>query len=216
MSIEISTEIRLSSSHYFAAAHAKDLIVLHHTAGASARSTVEYWRSTPERIGTAYIVERDGTIYEVFPPECWAYHLGIKGTSALDRRSIGIEIASEGALVEHGGQLCCFGAQPFTGEVFDCGADFRGYKYFAAYTPAALSSVLALVDHLLSLYSIPRQTPVDHFGADLAGYRDFQGVLAHSHLRADKTDVHPGFPWEALVRRCRLATVTENSAAAIA
>ena len=214
--LKISTELRLPGDQYFPATQPKNLIVLHHTVGGSARSTFDFWRSSPERIGTAYIVERDGNIYEVFPPDAWAYHLGIKGTSALDRRSIGIEIASEGALVEHEGQLCCFGARPFSGDIYDHGCDFRGYQYFAAYTPAALSSVLALVEHLLSLYSIPRQTPADHLTADLAAYRDFQGVLSHSHLRPDKTDVHPGFPWDVLARRCQLKMVATLSAAAIA
>ena len=50
----------------------------------------------PNRIATAYIVERDGTIFEVFDPRHWAFHLGLKGSQGqVDRRSIGIEIASE-------------------------------------------------------------------------------------------------------------------------
>jgi N-acetyl-anhydromuramyl-L-alanine amidase AmpD len=214
--MKISTELRLPGDQYFANTQTKNLIVLHHTVGGTARSTLEYWRTNPERIGTAFIIERDGTIFEVFPPDAWAYHLGIKGTSAIDRRSIGIEIASEGALRESDGKLFAFGDTPYSGDAYDHRADFRGYQYFAAYTSAALASVLALVDHLHSVYSIPRQTPADHLTADLAAYCDFQGVLSHSHLRPDKTDVHPGFPWEALARRCQLKTLASLSAAAIA
>jgi N-acetyl-anhydromuramyl-L-alanine amidase AmpD len=214
--MKIVTELRLPADQYFANGQTKNLIVLHHTVGGSARSTFDYWRTNPERIGTAYLVERDGTIYEVFPPAGWAYHLGIKGTSAIERRSIGIEIASEGALAVRDGKLFSFGDRVYNGDAYDHGNDFRGYQYFAAYTPAALSSVLTLVDHLLSIYSIPRQTPADHLDADLAAYRDFQGVLAHSQLRPDKTDVHPGFPWDALARRCQLKMVASLSAAAIA
>ena len=68
----------------------------------------------------------------------------------------------------------------------------------------ALESVFKLVDHLLTLYSIPRQTPADHLGVDPQSYREFRGVLGHHQLRPDKTDVHPGFPWDELMARCHL------------
>lgn len=76
--MNVCTDLRLPVDQYFNETPKKDLIVLHHTVGGSAKSTFDYWRTDPEHIGTAYIVERDGTIYEVFSPECWAYHLGLK------------------------------------------------------------------------------------------------------------------------------------------
>jgi N-acetyl-anhydromuramyl-L-alanine amidase AmpD len=218
--LKISTELRLESDQYIPTREHKDLIVLHHTVGGTAQSTVDYWRSTPERIGTAYIVDRDGTVFEVFPPGCWARHLGLKGTSALDRRSIGIEIASEGALLEERGRLYAFGrvapATQYTGPVFDFGSSYRGYRYFAQYTPAALAAVAALVERLLTIYSIPRHTPADHIRADLAAYTDYRGVLAHCHLRPDKTDVHPGFGWNELVASCQLEMTGTRAAVAVA
>src|SRR5437868_10376792 len=65
--MHISTDLRLPATEFFNAAQTKDLIVLHHTVGGSAKSTFDYWRTDPQHIGTAYIVERDGTIFEVFP-----------------------------------------------------------------------------------------------------------------------------------------------------
>src|SRR5919109_600338 len=109
--MNVSLEWRLGAAEYFAHSHPKDLVVLHHTVGASARSTFESWRTDGKRIATAYIVERDGAIYEIFPPECWAYHIGVKGRRELDRRSIGIEIASEGALECRAGQYFAFGRE---------------------------------------------------------------------------------------------------------
>jgi len=70
--------------------------VLHFTAGQSARNAFGTWRRDAQRIGTACLVDVDGTVYEVFPPTQWAFHLGIAGTSRHDRRSIGIEIATSG------------------------------------------------------------------------------------------------------------------------
>ena len=49
----------------------------------------------PARIATAYLVDTDGAIYEVFDPAFWAFHLGLQGTKGKhDKRSIGIEIAT--------------------------------------------------------------------------------------------------------------------------
>jgi N-acetyl-anhydromuramyl-L-alanine amidase AmpD len=192
------------------------LIILHHTVGGSAKSTFDYWRTDPEHIGTAYIVERDGTIYEVFPPECWAYHLGLKigPMGVVDKRSIGIEIASEGALLNDAreGKYYAFGRMTeqtaFTGAVFDNKTVWRDYRYFAQYAPAAIASVCQLVDKLLTQFSIPRQTPPNRSECDLAGYRNFKGVLTHCQVRSDKTDVHPGFPWEQLTASCKLELMT--------
>ena len=66
--------------------------------------TVEHWQNTTSRTATAYIVEKNGTIYEVFDPKYCVYHIG-PGSSATpdEQRSIGIEIVCEGELVKEGG-----------------------------------------------------------------------------------------------------------------
>ena len=51
-------------------------------------------------------MEPDGTVFEVFDPRFWAFHLELAGTGGrVDRRSIEIEIASEGWLGEEGDRL---------------------------------------------------------------------------------------------------------------
>lgn len=96
----INQTLRLQPNHYFHDVVPKKQIYLHHTVGGSGVSTFKYWDSQDLCVATAYIVERDGTIYEVFPPEAWAWHLGLKTSSntIANKQSIGIEIASEGAL----------------------------------------------------------------------------------------------------------------------
>jgi len=98
--MNINTSLRLSKDQYYSTKFTKKQIYLHHTIGGSALSTFEYWQKSTERIGTAYLVERDGTIYQVFDDEGWAYHLGLKiiGNTKYNRESIGIELCSEGAL----------------------------------------------------------------------------------------------------------------------
>lgn len=184
----------------------KDLVVLHHTAGGSAKSTFDWWNTTPERIGTAYIVERDGSVIEPFDPRAWAFHLGVKGTrGSIDRRSVGIEIASEGGLTEREGKLYAFGVvserTEYRGEVFEWTGPqpWRGFRHFAAYTPAAIEAVIELVNHLCARFDVVRRYPV-HEHVE----HGFTGVAAHHHFRSDKSDVHAGFPWGRLADECQL------------
>lgn len=213
--------LRLPPGQYIDERHPKDLIVLHHTVGGSARSTFNHWKAQPERIGTAFIVDRDGTVYETFSPDCWAYHLGLKGAASAagrhERRSIGIEIASEGGLIERHGELYCFGVEsPRTKfdrtMAEDLGYTWRDYRYFDRYEPAQIESVTALIDSLLVRFAtIPRVTVRDHrtgpVGKTGGPYTDrlsFRGVLGHADLRADKSDPHPNFPWFEMARRLKL------------
>jgi N-acetyl-anhydromuramyl-L-alanine amidase AmpD len=208
--MQFDRSLRLPEGEFYHGPVRKDLIVLHHTAGGSAESTFTWWKTDPRRIATAYLVERDGTICEVFPPEAWACHLGVKGAGKqMDRRSIGIELASEGGLLERGGRFYAFDRltekTAYAGEVYDHGSRWRKqYRYFAAYTARQIEAVCALVNHLCERFAIPQQTPRSHTAADAQRWRDFSGILSHSHLRADKTDVHPGFPWARLIEQCGL------------
>jgi N-acetyl-anhydromuramyl-L-alanine amidase AmpD len=185
-------------------------IVLHHTAGASAKSTFDYWASTPERVGTAYMIERDGTIYETFDPaKYWCYHIGSGSNNRDNAESVGIELCSAGGLKKRDGKYYAFGVySPKTevnaADVFDNGTLYRGFQYFARYTDAQIASALELIEKLLETYpTIERKTPKNHT-AYYNDWKNFGGVVSHTHLRADKSDVHPGFPWERLIQNSNL------------
>ena len=199
---------RLEKKDYIPAETKKTLIVLHHTVGGSAKSTIDYWRSDPGRIATAYVVERDGKIFEVFDPKYWAFHLGLKGTNGtVDKRSIGIEIASEGGLIQRKGVLYCFDKVSertrFTQDYYEHPEFWRGYRFFDAYADAQAAAVADLINLLCDQFEIPRKTPANHFDAD-DGYRAFEGIIGHHHVRPDKSDIHPGFPWQRTIDACML------------
>lgn len=209
--VNINRTIRLEKKDYIETETQKNLIVLHHTVGGSAKSTIDYWRTDPQRIATAYVIERDGGIYEVFDPKFWAFHLGLKGTGgSVDKRSIGIEIASEGGLIQRDGKLYCFDKVTdrtlFTQDHYDYGMPWRGYRFFDAYSDAQISAVVGLINFLCEKFEIPKQTSANHFDAD-DGYRQLSGILGHHHLRPDKSDVHPGFPWQRVVEECGLGLI---------
>ncbi|HYG70199.1 MAG TPA: N-acetylmuramoyl-L-alanine amidase [Anaeromyxobacteraceae bacterium] len=198
----------------------KTLIVLHHTVGGSMASSVGWWLANKERVGTAIGLERDGRRFLHFPLEHWAWALGpgANGGAANnyehDRRAIQIELASEGPLLKVDNGIVTVFKNPKTGRYkpatephVDLGREWRGYRYFDAYNPKQIETCIATVRELLDRFpSVPRRMPRDPwaFNADL---RTFKGVLGHAHVRSDKSDVHPLFPWEELAEACDLELV---------
>ena len=206
MTVHVDRSLRLPESEYFAHPQTKSGIAIHHTVGGSARSTLEAWRvdrstaGRPRLVGTAYIIDHDGTVLEVFDPTGWAYQFGLRWPHAarlrFEQRFIGIELASEGALIEHEGELYCFDrVSPRTWksewEAFDYGREYRGYRWFDRYAPEQLEALAGLVDELCTRFAIPRQYPApafDYYGDALAG---FEGVIGHAMVRPDKSDPAP-------------------------
>jgi N-acetyl-anhydromuramyl-L-alanine amidase AmpD len=198
--MNVDGSLHLPDDQVFPTECEKTGIALHHTVGGTAKSTYEYWLSKRDMVGTAFIVERDGTIFEVFDRRFWAWQFGLGWSEGqrvpFEKRFIGIEIASEGGLKEVDGALYCYDSvSPRTkkksSEAFDYGKWYRAYRYFDKYEPAQIASVVALVDSLCTEFNIPRiipDDPVAYYGDRLVGFR---GIIGHANVRADKTDPIP-------------------------
>ncbi len=172
MPVAINRDLRLPGSEFFSSRDPKSGICIHHTVGGSARSTFNWWRDDKKAIGTAFLIARDGTVHEVFDPNCWAWQFGLRWPReqkiAFEKRYIGIEIASEGGLTEHDGNLYCFDrisnrTLKNRDEAFDYGQSFRGYRYFDKYEPAQIDSLAELINDLSDQFNIPKQTPDGHY-----------------------------------------------------
>jgi N-acetyl-anhydromuramyl-L-alanine amidase AmpD len=198
--------LALTEADYVATVTAKDLIVLHFTAGEKAKGACETWRQDPRRIATAYIVDPDGTVFEMFDPKYWASHLGVSGGAAHDRRSIGIEIANVGPLTPSADNSAL---NWWVGQRY-CSLDeasmyrkqtYRGFDYYAAYPPTQMSAVAGLVKHLVERFSIPPVLPpaAKRHEYDAAFFASFKGIATHANFRKDKFDVGPAFDWDALI-----------------
>lgn len=212
--LAIDRSLRLPDDQYIKKeADYKDLLFLHHTVGGSAGSTYRWWLMDPARVGTPYIVGRDGTIYEVFDPKYWCYHLKV-GDPEMDARSIGIELASEGALTRVNEWLYAFDGQKKLyhvvddkGKFYDHGEPWRGYQYFDAYDDPQVEATIKLCDYLIEKFEIPRLMPIDHLTEARSKYWNFKGILGHHHVRSDKTDMHPGFPYDHFKRSLHLEEI---------
>ncbi len=198
--------LALEPKQYYAIEYPKDLIVLHFTAGRTAASAVNAWRANPDHVATAFVVDTDGGVYQTFDPRFWAYHLGIRGTSAHDKRSIGIEIANVGPLVRGDGNLNWWWndfRQPYCRiDERNCyvRASYRGKDYFAAFPPEQVRAVAALTLHLCERFGVSRVIPASEKRAefDPVFFAGFRGVATHANFRSDKWDIGPAFDWASL------------------
>lgn len=201
---------RLNPQEYYAEVYPKNQIYLHHTVGGSFMSTWNHWNSDKNKAGaklkvaTAYLIDVNGDVYEVFDPKYWAHHLGVESTqnTIANKQSIGIELISEGALTEIDGVLYAYDGQTKYKRNYpvDLGYTWRGHRWFDSYDDAQIDALCELVGDLCNTFKIPTAIVpgIDRNRFDMSLLRGFRGVLAHCNVREDKTDVHPMFPWSTL------------------
>ncbi len=211
--LAIDRSRRLPADQFVGEKQAKDLIVLHFTAGGSVDGAYQSWLSTQERVATAYLVDMEGHIYEVFDPACWACHLGVAAAHnpgyRQDRRSIGIEIVNWGGVkLDTNEQLNCWPNQYRTRY---CRLNetsryvrksFRGLEYFAAFPEAQQEAVCRLARSLCDQFGIAKQIPseVERDRLNWAYFDNYRGVASHQNFHPEKTDIGPAFDWERLRR----------------
>lgn len=210
------TTFRLPTTEFANETSAKDLIMLHFTASSSAQSVFNAWMAPvngkPYRVATAYVVDRDGKIYEFFPPEKWAWHLGMTGNnpnSINDRRAVAIEIVNVGGLQEDATNKDQLNWWPNNYKTRWCSktekdryvkATYRGINYFAAFPGIQVTAVHDLVHHLAAKFNIPKTLPpaakLNEF--DPVFFSAYKGIASHQNYRPDKTDMGPAWNWSSL------------------
>lgn len=181
----------------------KTSIFLHHTAGLTADGAISWWNQTPEKVGTAYVIDRDGTIYECFDPKAWGYHLGIKGDDDYQEKySIGIEIVAGGQLYLEGNKFMFYPLYPNKAagkeipktDVVDMGEQgWKGYRYYHCYTDKQTESIIWLVNKLAEDFKIKIQSDlksISEYNPEILS-KHLPGLWAHSSVRKDKVDVVP-------------------------
>jgi len=199
--LDILKTSQLDSSQYVKQRTDKDKIFIHFTAGRkSASRTITSWSNDEQKIATAYVIGADdGKAYEAFHPDYWGWHLGVKGTNgALDKKSIGIEICCFGPLKKVGDKYYAWPNDWKTEvpaeEVYELESEFKGYKYYQAYTDEQLVTLERLLEFLIESYNIPVQKSFDmswfEFMPSLISNKT-PGLWTHVNCRKDKYDSYP-------------------------
>jgi hypothetical protein len=200
--------IPFSASNFFADAVEKKQIYLHHTAGNyNGELVYKGWANNQERIATCVVISGkgasaiDGEIIQGYKSEYWAYHLGVKKEVfgqigvpyvSLDKISIGIEICNWGQLTIKDGKYYNYvNKEVPASEVCQLETEYKGHKYFHAYTDAQIESVRQLLIHFKDKYSIPLTYNEDIWGVTMRAFKGEAGVYTHNSVRKDKIDIAP-------------------------
>lgn len=157
-----------------------------------ATSTIDWWNEDPKRIGTPWVVDRDGTIYKTFDDREWIAHLGIPNTqNKYDKASVGIEIANEVDLQLSGDQLYAFGqikpSTRYIGKHFV--EPWRSGKYWASLDEAQVDATIELTLDICNRFSIDPLFYYPASGFDYPNCFEKATILCHSNCRQDKTDL---------------------------
>ncbi len=180
------------------------MIFWHHTAGTSADGALSWWNQTPDKVGTAYVIDRDGTIIEAFDPIKWAYAQGVKGDDDfVDKNSIGIELVAVGQVYKEGVEFVFYPLFPNkagrkvipTADVVTLDKPWRGFLYYQKYTDKQIESLIWLTKKLMVDFKIPLQANFKNFFEFNKDVIDAKihtpGIWGHTTVRQDKNDVVP-------------------------
>lgn len=222
----------VKSGFFYQETTTKTAIVVHATVGVLS-GDIATLTNASNPVSVPYVIARDGSIYELFDPKYWAYHLGkgtIGGNKINSSRSIGIELSNMGPLKLCGTNLETIYSRMKVGDKIAatdvyCGVDdtslytklespYRGYQYFSAYTDAQYKSLNILVRKLSKDFNIPLQflSESKRFNVFTESESSFHGVCAHVNFRGDgKCDVGPDFKWEKIINDIPVKIAVSNS-----
>ncbi|GAB0115219.1 N-acetylmuramoyl-L-alanine amidase [Acidisoma sp. C75] len=148
-----------------------DILVLHYTGMQSAAAALDRLCDPAAKVSSHYLVEEDGTLWQLVPEERRAWHAGVsfwRGHEDLNGRSIGVEIVNPG--------------------------HEWGYRPFP---PAQMAALARLAQGLLRRHPIPPRNVVAH--SDIAPDRkeDPGELFDWPWLAAQGIGLWPDFPAEA-------------------
>ena len=207
----------------------KKQVCIHHTvSGPGIRGDIATWLSTTKRIATCIIIDRDGTVNQLFSSKYWGAHLGA-GKSSLDKHSIGVELDNWGGLILGDGTVKQIGKNKdgskkyietvigkyyaTYGNVIDVpvteySLGFRGYNFYESYPEAQLRSLGSLLLLWNKRYSIPLTYNEDMWNVSQRALSGIPGVWTHVSYRPapEKFDCH--FQPELITLLKTLSTLT--------
>lgn len=177
----------------------KKQIVLHHTvSGPGITGDLKTWENYKSSIGTCVVIDRNGTVNQLFPSSRWAWQLGV-GKRSLEQQAIGIELDNWGQLEERDGEYYAIYGNNVKLEEKDVTyypRGFRGEQIFESYPEAQLRSLGELLLLWGKKYNITLKYNDDMWDLSESALTGAPGVWTHVSYRPwpankNKWDCHP-------------------------
>jgi len=186
----------------------KSQITLHHTAGGGkAIDVANYWKTIinkktglPQKICTSYIIEKDGTVVQLFDTIYGGGHIGDCAREfkllnlseiTLGPYAIGIEIISWGFLQMRNNKLYNGAGKEFKGDFIKLDKKYKGFEYFEKYTAEQLKAVQELLPAISAKHNISLRYNEDIWDINTRALTLQNGLFTHNSYRLDKSDVYP-------------------------
>lgn len=156
-------------------------LVMHFTAGGSARSSINWLTSSRSKASAHLVIARDGAIAQLVPFNRVAWHAGIsrwEGLVGMNAHSIGIELDNAGQLVRQAGTWrAWFGTEYPESEVVEAvHKNETESKGWHAYTEPQIAAATVAAQAIVAKYRL-------------------KDVVGHDDIAPDrKTDPGPAFP----------------------
>lgn len=186
--------------------------VLHHTAGSQeGKSVYDTWAMDKQgRVGTAYVINRDGTISSGFDAQkYWSHAIGltVNGNNLpanlskyhtfdnnvfLNKRYIQIELCSWGCLTEKNGKFITWANREVKLEnVITYETPFRTFKHYERYTVEQIEALRKLILWHNSEFGLSKKYNEDMWDISEKALQGSEGIWGHTSFRTDKSDLHP-------------------------
>jgi N-acetyl-anhydromuramyl-L-alanine amidase AmpD len=127
----------------------------------------------------------------------------------MSRESIGIEISNIGPLKLIGNNLvttysdtdiyCTLAETQYYTKL---STKYRGFEYFATYTPVQYEAISKLIRFLCARYTIPENfmnEPERYEIMTDAAFKNYTGIVSHVNCRTGKVDIGPAFDWNKVI-----------------
>ncbi len=197
----------------------KDKIVLHFTSGRLA-GDLQTLTQEDYHVSTAFILGRDGTIYQLYSAQQYSNHIGglsapdeaVGGNKVNEGNTIGIEISNWGPLDFDSEQkiLTTYTGHNFstldeTDAYIKLSNTYRDRTYFARPTEEQYDSLILLLRYLTDELDIERNfLPEGKREALFASDEEanaFKGICCHTNFRLGKWDWYEEyFDWERIIK----------------
>lgn len=207
--IELSKvkSVDFPEEQYYPIETPKTQLVLHHTvSGPGINGDVGTWLGDTSHVGTTFIIDRDGTPYQLFSSKYWIHHLGVTkdilqpyGFADLQSRNVLLNQGSIGFELDNWGFLTKGADGKFKaayGNVVDVPIQeypnlFRGQRYYEKYTNAQIQTTGELLLYFHNKFGIPMDYNESMWNMSKDALSGKPGIWAHVSYRPDKSDLHP-------------------------
>ena len=207
---KIIHQYHMEGDEYFNKVYNKEYLFIHHTEGwNNPYKCIDDWENDNRgRVATEFLIggqhisnknnKYDGVKVQAFPDRRWSYHLGSVLDKTMNKTSVGIELCAFGKIKSN---KTWAGTKANPHQIYTLEKPFRKNKNYHRYSNNQISALRDMILFVCDRDNIDAHDGLYKF-IKCKGYKGFdyveeasrglvKGILSHSNVRTDKSDVFP-------------------------